>query len=423
MTLEASQLKIDVEEKDNWRRTLSVTVPASVVGEERRKLADKLAGRIKLPGFRSGKIPQSVVERRYGAALNQELMDRVIGDAYKQALQVESLNPISEGEVEKVDYEPDEDLSFTISFDVRPDIEIGRLGGFAVQRPRAEVGDEDVEEVLQRLREQNATFIPTEEGSPETGDQVSLTVQRLVDGEPEGEPQEYDLVLGEGQAIPDVESAIYTLAPGESGEFTATFPDDFPDEERRGEEQHLRIELQSRKKRELPELDDELARSLGDFEDLDTLRSRVREDLEAEAEQQAERAVRGQLMQNLLDANPFEVPQSMVDHYIESIMGDTEGADPEALAQAREQVRPEAERAVKRILLLERIAETQELRATEEELDERIETIAEKNDVSPSEVYARLQKSGRLESLEREITEEKVFDFLKEQSEIVDAEE
>lgn len=421
MSIDVQKLKVDVEEKERWRRTLNVTVPASIVSTEREKILEKLGGRLKLPGFRSGKVPASVVEKRYGPAVRREMLDRVIGDAYKEVLRARSLSPISEGEVDDVSWEPDEDLVFSISFDVRPEIELGRLGGFAVERPPSEVGEEEVDQVLDRLRDQNAAWSPVEEGKPEAGDLASVSVVKLTDGEPEGEAQDYDLELGEGEAIPDVESAIYTLEPGESGDFDVTFPDDFPNEDRRGEEQRLRITLRGRKVKDRPELDDDFARSLGDFEDLDDLRTKIAEDLGEEARSRAKQAVRGQIVQHILEANAFEVPVTMVDRYIESVMGDTEGVDPEKVEEARAQIRPEAERAVKRFLVLERIAETQELRATEDEIDERIEEIAEKNDMSPSELYGRLQKSGRLEQIERDITETKVFDFLEQQSEIVDA--
>lgn len=420
MTLDASRLTVDVQEGARWRRTLAVTVPADVVRTEREKIARTLAGRLKLPGFRSGRIPPRVVEQRYGPALNREMMDRVVGEAYRQALRMEGLQPISEGEVQDIAYEPDEPLRFTISFDVRPEIELGRLGGFAVERPRSDVRDEDVERVIQRLREQNGAWAPAAEGRPTAGDLVSITVQRIDNGAVE-EPKDYELVLGEGDAIPDVESAIYTLASGEEGTFDVAFPDDFPDEARRGTSERLRIAVGERKVRELPELDDDFARSLGDFEDLASLRARVREDLEREAADQAEGAVRGRLLQQLIEANPFEVPQSMVDRYLDSILGDGENVEPERMRELRESVRAEAERAVKRILLVERIAETQDLAATDGEIDERVEEIARRNDASPAEVYARLQKSGRLEQLEGEITERKVFDFLRSKSEIKQA--
>lgn len=424
MAIDASKLQIALEEGDRWRRTMSITVPAEVVRAERQKAAEKLSKRLKLPGFRKGKIPAGVVEQRYGQALRRETLDRLIGEAYKQALRLESIRPISEGEVEDVDYDPEADLRFSISFDVSPEITLGRLGGFSVRRPSAQVSDEDVDRVLQRLLQQNGTWRVEEEGQAESGDLVSVQIQRL-DSEEEGgqapEPKSYEFVLGEGDAIPDVEEAILTLTPGESGEFAVTFPEDFPNEELRGQQQRLRIDLVERKGLELPELDDAFAAEVGGFEDLAELRSKVREDLTREAEEQAESEVRSQLVDQLLDANAFQVPRTMVERYLQQILGDGEDVPEEKMAEAREQLRPQAERAVKRILLVDRVADTQGLGATEDELDDRVEAIAERNDTTPAQVYARLQKAGRLESLEREITERKVFDFLKEQSEIVDA--
>ncbi len=420
MTVDAAQLKIDVTEGEAWRRTLAVTVPADIVRAERDKIARTLAGRVRLPGFRAGRIPASVMEKRFGPALNQEMVDRVVGDAYREALRDQDLSPISEGEVEELSYEPDQDLTFKISFDVSPQIEFARLGGFAVERPRAKVEDEAVEQVLQRLRDQNGAWAPAEDGHPVAGDMVSVEVTRLDDGDEE-EPRPYDLVLGDGDAIPDVESAIYTLAVGDESEFDVTFPDDFPNEERRGQKERLRIALKERKERQLPDLDDTFARSVGEFEDLDTLRARIREDLTKEAEGQAEGSVRGQLLNAVIEANPFDVPSTMVDRYLESILGNAEGADPERLAEARSQLMPEATRAVQRILVIERVAEMEGLAATEDELDDRVEEIAEQSNSNPSEVYARLQKSGRLEQLERDITEKKVFEHLKAQSTITDA--
>jgi trigger factor len=421
MTLDASRLTVDVQEGARWRRTLAVTVPADLVSDEREKIVRSLAGRLKLPGFRSGRIPARVVEQRYGPALNREMVDQVVGEAYREALRMQGLHPISEGEIDDLTYEAGEPLSFRISFDVRPEVELGRLGGFVVERPRAEVGDEDVDRVLQRLREQNGTWTPADEGRPETGDLVSIRVVHLVEGEPDGDPREYELVLGEGDAIPDIEAALHTLAPGDDGEFDVTFPDDFADEARRGQGERLRIRLDQRKTRVLPELDDAFARSLGDFEDVATLRARIRQDLEKEAAEQAEGAVRGQLLARLAEANPFEVPATMVERYLQSVLGDGDNVDPERLEEARARVRPEAERAVKRILLVERVADTQGLRATDEELDTRVEEIAARNDASPAEIYARLQKSGRLEQVEMEITERKVFEFLTSKSEIKQA--
>jgi trigger factor len=421
MTIDVSSLRIALEEEERWRRRLTVTVPASEVDAERHEAMKKLSSRLKLPGFRKGKIPPNVLEQRFGSSVQQEALDKVIGAAYRVALESEELRPISEGQVEDINYQPASDLTFSIAFDVHPEIELARLGGFVVERPTVEVTDEQVHQVLDRLRDQHAVWHPVEEGAPEDGDLVTVQILRLDEGSEDTEPKSYEFVLGTGDAIPDVEGAIKTLKPGESGEFTVTFPEDFPEESMQGEGQQLQVTLMGRRQKELPDRDDEFARSIGDFDGLEDLGQKVRADLEKEAENRVEGAIRGRLTDFVLEANPFTVPRSMVERYVDSLLGDTEGADLQKIEEIKASIRPEAERAVKRILVLERIAETQDLRATEDEIDERVESIAESSGKSAAEVYGRLQKSGALEQLERELTENKVFDFLKDQSEITEA--
>ena len=420
MAIEGAELQISVEEGERWRRTMNVIVPSGVVNSERRRLTGELAARVKLPGFRKGHVPSSVVEKRFGQSLSREALDKLIGAAYREALSQQELNPISEGEVDNVQYEPDHDLTFSISFDVRPEIELSRLGGFRVERPAVNGLEDKLEQVLGRLREEKGTWHPLEEGKPEDGNLVEVEIQRMNDGEV-GEAQPYQLVLGQGDAIPNIEEAIKSLEIDGSGDFVVRFPDDFPNEERRGQEEHLHIRLDSRQHLVLPELDVEFAKSLGEFEGIEDLNEKIQADLEKEAEEQAESVVRGKLLDAILDANPFTVPVSMVDRYVESVLGNPEGVPPEKLTEAKEQLSPQAEHAVKRILAIDRLSEIQELGATEEELDDRIEEIAEKSGDTPARIYASLQKGERLEALEREITERKVFDFLKEQSEITEA--
>jgi trigger factor len=409
-------LQISVQEQERWRRRMSVTVPAALVQEEERKAARNLASRAKLKGFRKGRVPAKVIESRFSGALRQEALDKLIGDAYRQALATEQLRPISEGRIENVDYTPEQDLSFHVAFDVQPVIELGRLGGFAVERPSAEVTEEQVQQVLERIREQNGAWQPVEVGHPEDGDLVTVVLTKLGDDDAEG--RDYDFVLGQGDAIPDIEAAIRTLGPGGEADFDISFPQNAADPDRSGEPERVRIALTARRRLERPPLDDDLAKQVGDFETLAELTDRVRADLEKEAAAQAEGVVRGRLLDLLLDANPFEVPASMVERYVEGVLGEAEGVSEERLAEARTQIRPEAERAVKRLLVVDRIAETQTLGATEEEIDARIEEIASANETTPAKVYANMQKAGRLDALERDLTERKVFGFLMEQSEI-----
>ena len=424
MAIDAARLQVSVQEQERWRRRMSVTVPAAVVREEEQRTAKQFASQARLKGFRKGRVPTRVIESRFGGALRREALDKLIQEAYRQALQSERLQPISEGQIEDVHYEPEQDLKFEVAFDVQPVIELARLGGFAVKRPVSEVKDQHVDEVLGRIREQNGAWRPVEDGAPVDGDLVSVKIQRLDGTEAEG--RDYEFVLGRGDAIPDIEAAIKTLAlgggasPGSTveGEFDITFPEDLAEEARRGAAERVRITLVGRKTLELPPLDDSLAKQVGDFETLAELTAKVREDMEKEGAQRADAVVRARLLDLVLEANPFEVPASMVDRYLDTILGDPKDVPAEKLTEARSQLRPEAERAVKRILAIDRLAEARGLAATEDEIDKKVEEIAAANQTTPAKVYASLQKAGRLESIERELTERKVFDFLTSQSEI-----
>jgi trigger factor len=422
MNLDVADLEISVEEHQRWRRRMSVTVPASIVQAEEQKAASNIASRVRLKGFRKGRVPTKVIESRFGGALRKEALDRLIDTAYRKALAARELRPISEGEIENLEYEPQQDLSFAIAFDVEPVFEVSRLSGFVVERPSQSVTDEQIGSVLERVQEQNGVWQPVEEGLPQEKDMVSVHIVRLdEEGEPSDEGRDYDMVVGSGDAIPDIENAIKTLEEGASGDFDITFPSDFTDESRRGESERIRITMGARRTMDVPALDDDLAKQVGEFETLDELKAKIREDMEKEAEQQSDATVRGRLLDLLVEANPFEVPASMVARYSDGIIGNPENIDAEKLNEFREQIRPEAERAVKRILMIERIAETQSLAASDDDIDARVEEIAVANNTDASKVYAELQKAGRLESMERELTEKAVFDFLMAQSEITDA--
>ncbi len=422
MSFESNEMTVELEELERWRRRLTVTVAAEAVGRERSDALRKLGGRLKLKGFRKGRVPSGLIEQRYGPAVEQDVLERLIREAYRSAVDEESLHPISEGSLHGVDFQPGSDLRFSIDFDVQPEISLNRLGGFSVKRPQFDVEDAQVRDVLEQLRRQNGAWTPREEGAPGAEDLVTVEIHQLDENGEPGETQNYEFVLGQGDAIPDVEEAIRSLEIGSVDDFRVRFPDDFSNEARRGQEEHLRIQLVARRELELPELDDEFAKGLGDFESLADLEGRIREDLRKEADGRAEAGVRSEILDLVVDSNHFEVPASMVSRYIDSLLGGPDADVPEERRrEAHTALSGEAERAVKRILVIERVAELKELRATQEEVDSRVEAIAEQDGTSPAQVYARLQKAGRIEALEREITEDKVFDFLKKESEIIEA--
>ena len=415
-TTGSTELKIEVEEPAKWARRLTITVPARRVEQERGAVAKNLAKRLNLPGFRKGKVPPQIIEKRFGPAIDNELIERLVGDAYKEALAKEGFTPISQAEVDSVAYEPGTDLTFNVGFEIRPEIELERVGGFTVVRPKPQVGDEEVDKVLTRLREEHAVWQPVDAQTPVSGDMVSVEITALDEEGEAAQPRPYRFVLGEGQAVNDVEDAIRTLNPGQGGEFTLTLGAEGEEAKQR----RLRIELIEAKRPELPALDDEFARTVGEFESIEDLRARVLEDLQREAGVESERTVRQALVDAVVEANPIEVPAGMVGQYLERALPERDGADGERLAEARELARPAAEVALRRLLVIERIAQMENLRATQTDVDQRIEEMAERWGRPVNEVWAQLQKSGRLQMMEEEITEDKVFDYLKSQSSVIE---
>ncbi|HEX2166401.1 MAG TPA: trigger factor [Longimicrobiales bacterium] len=420
MTIEAPELTVTVEKPGAWSRRLTITVPADRIAREKKDAVQRLSKRVKLPGFRQGRIPTAVMEKKFGPAIEQEAVEKVINDAYREAIESEGLQPISQASVENLNYEPGSDLSFNVELEVRPEIELERIGGFTVVREQTPVSDEQVDEVLQKLREENAVWRTKEEGTPVAGDMATVEITPLDDAteaEP-SKPRQYQIVIGEGQALQAVEDAIITLKAGDAAEFEVDLPENAEEPNGPTKPHRMHIRLTELKTPEYAALDDEFAKGLGDFDSLAVLRERIAEDLSRETEKEAERGVRMQLVQQIIDANSFEVPQSMVRGYLDQMMPAREGADPEKLEELRMQMWPMAEVALKRSMVVDRVAEMEALRPTSAEMDARIDEMAERMGRPRREVIAQMHKGGQLDQLEQEITEEKVFDYLKSLSEI-----
>ena len=413
MALEIDELTVTMESPATWARKLRITVPAAQVARERRQAVARIAQKVRLPGFRKGKVPSSVVEKRFGAAVDQETLERVMGEAYRQILRRENLRPITDGSIHNVQYESGEDLTFDVGFEVRPDVELSRIGGFTVKRPPADVDDAQLDRVLDRLREENAQWDPFDDASPVNGDLVAVEITPLDDAAgPDAKPRRYELVLGEGQAVESIEDVIRTLKPGEENDFTVSLPENADDETSPEKPHSIHMKLLEARHPRKPELDDAFAQSLGEFPDLATLRERVREDLGREAEREAERAVRQQILSHVIDANPFEVPESMTHQYLHQMVPDREGQE-QQVAEARASVRQPAENAIRRMLVIEKVAEMESLTVSEAEVEARIVEMAERAGRDPQELKAVLRKNNRLPDLVHEMTEDKVLEYLK----------
>jgi len=399
--------------------SFKVEVAPERVAKAETRAAAEFAKRVRLPGFRKGKAPLAVVRRKYGDAIREQVLRELITESWKATIDQEQLEPIADPHVHDLKFEDGTPLTFELHVELKPEITLPRLGGFTLTRAVRPVTDDRLGEQLDELRRQRGTWVPVEGERPATGDMVTVDLATLTEGEP-GEDHEYRVVLGEGQAIPDIEEQIMLRLPGESAEADVRFPDDFPDEAKRGTTRRVRLALKDVKRQQLPELDDAFAREVGDFDSLEALRTAVRSDLELDARREADADVRRQLMEQIVKANDVPAPRGLVDRLIGAYAKAYSVPDDRLEAFAGE-FRMLAESQVRRDLVLDHVARAEHLRATEEEIDARVAELANRRNAKPAEVYSQLQKSGHLKELEQRLTEDKVWEYLLSQSTITES--
>jgi trigger factor len=404
------EIQITTKRRDGVERLLEVSVPVETVRDAEERAARRYASRVRLPGFRPGKAPAAVVKRRFADAIRQEALESLVQEAYKEVVEREKLTPAAQPHVHDLHFEEGKPLTFELHVEVRPELALARTHGFRITRRPAVVTDEQVREQVEHLREQKATWTPVDE-RPAPGDMVTVLLASADDGGAVGEGREYRIVLGGGQAIPGVEELVMDARPGETVERSVRWPDDFPDEAQRGVTKPVRVTVREVKRKALPPLDDALAREVGDFDSLDALSSAVRTDLQRHAEGDADAEVRQKLIDEIIAANPFDVPPSWVNQLVDAYVQSYQIPEQERERFAGE-FRPLAERQVRRDLVIETIAQREGLQATEADIDQRVADAAEKRGANPAQVYASLQKAGRIKEMERSITEEKVFKHL-----------
>ena len=408
------EIQIKTKKSEGLERLLEVSVPVETVRVAEDKAAKKYATQARLPGFRPGKAPAAIVRKKFGEAIRQAALETLVQDAFKEVMEREKLQPASQPHVHDLHFDEGKPLTFELHVEVRPEVKLDRTSGFRVKRPERNVGETQLSEQLDTLRDQRAAWTPVD-GKPMPGDQVTVNLATAEDGGAMNEGKEYRLVIGEGQAIAAIEELILEAAPGQTIERPVKWPDDFPDEAQRGKTKPVRVELLDVKRKSLPALDDAFAREVGDFDSLDALKTAVKADLESHAERDSESQLRQQLIDEVISANPFDVPEGWVAELSDSYLKQFEVPEAERPRFAQE-FRPVAERQVRRDLVIETIAEREGLTATEGDIDDRVADVANKRGSNPSEVYASLQKAGRLREIERSITEDKVFTWLKERN-------
>jgi len=401
--------------------SLAVTVPLEQVQAAEARATTAYQRRVRLPGFRKGKAPAALVKKQFADDIRQQTLEDLIRESWKAALAQEALQPVADPHVHnlKWDVGAGGPVTFEFHVEVKPEIGLERIGKFHLKRTVPKVTEEQVLAQLTALREQKAPWVPVAGEKPALKDLVQVTIATR-EADDVKDPQPYQLVLGEGRAIPEVEERIMGMLPGETVDATVRFPPDFPEEAKRGQTRAIRLSLQEVKRQHLPELDDAFAREVGDFESLDALRKAVREDLEKEAEREADARLRRDLIEQIVQANRVVAPRPLVERAV-YVYAQAYGVPEDRLAEFAQEFRPVAEAQVRRDLVLDWMVEHHGLRATAAELDARLQEVAARSGKTAAELRASLEKAKRLRDLERGLTEEKVFTFLLSQSTVESA--
>src|SRR5882762_8230342 len=388
--------------------SLEVTIPSDNVKAAEDRATKVYQQRARLPGFRQGKAPAAVVRKKFADDIRQETLRELVQESWRVAQKQEELKPIADPHIHNLKWEDGAPVTFEFHVELKPDLKLQRLGGFRLTRTVPAVSAAQVDAQLTATREQ-----------PKPKDLVDVIIATRENGEVK-DPQPYQFVLGEGRAIPEVEERIMNLTPGESVDATVRFPDDFAEEAKRGQTRDIQLTLREVKRQELAALDDAFAREMGDFESLEALRTAVATDLGKEAERDADAKVRSELVEQIVQANNVVAPRPLVERVL-GMYAQAYEIPEERWPQFAEEFRSIAEAQVRRDLVLDYVVESQNLRATEGDLDERIQQLAERRGMPAAQLYASLEKAKRLRDVARSITEEKVFAYLLSQSTVEQA--
>ncbi len=394
--------------------SLEVTIPPDNVRAAVERATKAYQQRARLPGFRQGKAPAAVVRKKFADDIRQDTLRELVQESWRVAQKQEELKPIADPHIHNLKWEDGAPVTFEFHVELKPDLKLQRLGGFRLTRTVPAISAAQVDAQLNTMREQRAPWTPVAGEKPKPKDLVDVIIATRENGEVK-DPQPYQFVLGEGRAIPDVEERIMSLTPSESVDATVRFPDDFAEEAKRGQTRDVQITLREVKRQELAALDDAFAREMGDFESLDALRAAVTADLGKEAERDADAKVRAELVEQIVQANNVVAPRPLVERVL-GMYAQAYEIPEERWEQFAKEFRTVAESQVRRDLVLDYVVESQNLRATEAELDERIQQLAARRNMPAAQLYASLEKAKRLRDVARSITEEKVFAYLLSQS-------
>ena len=418
------------ETTDSTKREIQIEIPADEVGRTTESLIQKYQKLARLPGFRRGHVPPSIIRQRFSEDIKSEVVETLVPRYFRQEAARQGLIPVSQPRVSDLRIQDGEPLRFKASFEVMPEIKVEGYKELRAEKPEITVTDEEVEQTLNSLREQHATFTPVEGRLLQDGDfaQVSL------DGQPkegEGKPVHMDEILveiGGKNTMQEFNDNLRGASAGEEKTFDVTYPKDYSDQRLAGLTFSYRVKIHSIKQKSLPELNDDFAKELGpEFTGIEDIKKRIREGTEADKKHRAEHEAKDKLLAELVKRNDFAVPESLVEHQIDIRLERglralaaqgmrAEDMKKMDLSRLRAGQRDQAVQEVKASVLLDKVADTEKIEVSDQEVDHEIEALAQQSKQTPEAIRARLTRDGALDRIKSRIRNEKTLNFLYHQS-------
>src|SRR5690625_3484402 len=422
----------------NWEKQegnegiLTINVSADQFDQALDQAFKKVVKDVSLPGFRKGRIPRPIFEKRFGVeSLYQDAVDIVLPDAYREAIDITGIFPVDQPKIDIEEIEKGKELIFTCEVTVKPEVKLGEYKGLEVEEESVEVTDEDVEKEIETLQQSQAELVLKEDGQVEDGNTVVIDFEGFLDGEAfeGGKGENHSLEIGSGQFIPGFEEQLVGKKSGEETEVEVTFPEEYHAEDLAGKAATFKVKIHEIKAKELPELDDDFAQDVDEeAETLEELTDKTRKDLEESKKQAAENEKRETVIEKASENAEVEIPDVMVETELDQMMKEFEqrlqmqgmtlemytqfsGQDED---QFKDQMRDDAKKRVKTNLTLEAIVATEDLKVSEEEIDAEVEKMAEMYDTNKDQLIMML--GGNTTVLEQDLKFQKAIDFLIDQS-------
>jgi len=415
---------IEVENLSPIQKRVAIEIPWDTVKEELDQAYKGLQKRAKVKGFRAGHVPRKVLEQFYKGTVEGEVLQRLVDDGFRKAVQEKELFPIGTPIVDgKLELLADQPFKFSAKVEVKPEVTAKDYKGLAVVRQVRAISDAEVEKELGTLREKAVVIeAVTDRDTSEKGDLVVIDFFGFVNGETfkGGKGINYTVEIGSNRMIPGFEDQLIGMKVADHKEFTLVFPKEDGPEEVRGKTVEWKVDLKEIKRKIYPELDDEFAKDLGDYDSLAELKTKIGENLRTRDDARSKRQIREKVMEKLVDTNPVTVPPAMVERQLDFLLQEVEkiaksNKDPAvqaAVQKMREENFGRAERQVAAMLLLEAVGRQEKIEASDAELESRLGEIARQNRMQPKQVRQQLEREGRLEAVRYDIRQDKALDLL-----------